>query len=125
MLCLRIDTAEPLSRWDGQQMSASPHGRLPAEIHFGNSEVAAESAWIEIGNEFATVLCRRVMTRDGVRLQINVPRRELSIFLDVAILEGLMGQTPESLSRLFETPLEPLRDPTRPVRPYGDKPAGD
>lgn len=89
-------------------MSASPQRQLPTEVHFGNDEVVAESGWIEIGNEFATILCRRVMTRDGARLQIHVPRRELSVFLDVAILEGLVGKTAESLSLLLETPLEPL-----------------
>ena len=74
-------------------------------------ELQPGSDWIEIGNEFASVLVRRVLTRNGARLEIRSPKRELSVLLDATILEGLTWQTPESFSLFLETPLEPLRRP--------------
>lgn len=74
-------------------------------------ELQPDSDWIEIGNEFASVLVRRVLTRNGARLEIRSPKRELSVLLDATILDGLTWQTPESFSLFLETPLEPLRRP--------------
>ncbi len=71
-------------------------------------ELEPDPDWIEIGNEFASVLLRRVMTRNGARLEIRSPKRELSVLLDATILEGLTWQTSESFSLFLETPLEPL-----------------
>lgn len=78
-------------------------------LRFPQEEVEPDSDWLELGNEFANVLVRRVRTRNGARLEIRSPRRELSIFLDATLLDGLTWQTAESMSLLLETPLEPLR----------------
>jgi hypothetical protein len=65
--------------------------------------------WVEIGNEFASVCVRKVLTRNGARLEVSSPRRNLNVYLDSTVLEALTWQTPESLSILLETPLQPLR----------------
>jgi hypothetical protein len=77
-------------------------------LRFPEEEVEPDSDWVEIGNEFATVLTRRVRTRNGNRLQIRSPRRELSVFLAATLLDALTWQTAESMSLLLETPLEPF-----------------
>ena len=77
----------------------------PAE----DEDFVAASGYIEIGNEFAGVRIRKVMTRNGARLEVTATRRELTVLLDPTVLEALTWQTPESLSLMLETPLEPLR----------------
>lgn len=83
--------------------------RLPDNVQFAPGEFEPDSDWVEIGNEFATVAVRRVLTRNGARLQINSSRLEADVFLDSVLLESLTWQTPESFSLFLETPLEPLR----------------
>jgi hypothetical protein len=77
-------------------------------LRFPEHEVQPDSDWLEVGNEFASVLIRRVRTRNGARLQIRSPKRELSVFLDATILDGLTWQSADSMSLLLESPLEPL-----------------
>jgi hypothetical protein len=77
-------------------------------LRLGEQEIEAATDWLEIGNEFATVQVRRVRTRNGGRLEIRSPKRELSIFLDATLLDGLTWQTADSMSLLLQTPLEPL-----------------
>ncbi|MBS1888199.1 MAG: dihydrodiol dehydrogenase [Actinobacteria bacterium] len=72
-------------------------------------EITAASEWIEIGNEFAAVQVRKVLTRNGARLEVRSPKRELSVLLDATVLDGLTWQTAESLSLMMKEPLEPLR----------------
>jgi hypothetical protein len=57
-------------------------------LRFPEEEIEPDTDWIEIGNEFATVLARRVRTRNGARLQVRSPRRELSVFLDATLLDA-------------------------------------
>lgn len=77
-------------------------------LRFPEQEIQPDSDWLEIGNEFATVMVRRVRTRNGGRLEIRSPKRELSVFLDATLLDGLTWQTAESMSLLMETPLQPI-----------------
>jgi hypothetical protein len=58
-----------------------------------------EEAFV-IGNEFATVRCRKVFTRNGERLEIEAPKIGLKVHLDAIELEALTGQTPADLSEL-------------------------
>jgi len=74
-------------------------------------QTVPDTDWIDIGNEFAAVQVRRVMTRNGARLEIRSPKRELSVLLDATVLDGLTWQTDESLSLLLRDPLEPLSGP--------------
>lgn len=89
-------------------MSDTDPGSTGDALRFPGEEIEPDTDWIEIGNEFATVLARRVRTRNGTRLQIRSPRRELSVFLDATLLDALTWQTAESMSLLLETPLEPF-----------------
>jgi hypothetical protein len=51
---------------------------------------------VEIANEFAQVLVRRVRTPNGVRLEIEAPRRGRLIRLDPVELEALACRDDES-----------------------------
>ncbi len=82
-------------------------------IRLAEHEIEPDSDWLEIGNEFAVVRVRRVRTRNGSRLEIEAPKRALSVFLDATILDALTWQTSESMSAFLETPLEALRLPPR------------
>ncbi|AXI08285.1 dihydrodiol dehydrogenase [Oceanobacillus sp. 143] len=59
---------------------------------------------IEIKNEFASVICKRVHTRNGMRLEISSPRLGFSIQLDALALESLTWQDMETFSKFLETP---------------------
>lgn len=60
-----------------------------------------------LGNEFASVVVRRVTTRNGVRLRIESPRAGSAIELDPLELEALTWQTHELFSRLLREPHGP------------------
>lgn len=62
---------------------------------------------IEIANEFATVLVRKVMTRNGVRLEIRSPKLGTAIRLDPLELESLTWQTHDTFARLLTHPYGP------------------
>ena len=69
-----------------------------------------EDAPIEITNEFARVVVRRVATRNGARLEIFSPRLGYRIHLDAMALESLTWQPTETFSRFLATPFGPPRD---------------
>jgi hypothetical protein len=73
------------------------------------SEAAATTDGVEIalGNEFASVVVRRVTTRNGVRLRIESPRSGSAIELDPLELEALTWQTHEFFSQLLGDPHGP------------------
>lgn len=79
-----------------------------AGVRFTEDEVHPDSDWIEVGNEFAVVSVRRVLTRNGARLQVRAAKRGLEVFLDATVLEALTWQTSASFSLMLERPLEPL-----------------
>jgi hypothetical protein len=89
-------------------LSDAGSGRSPDPLHFPEHEIEPDSDWLDVGNEFANVLVRRVRTRNGARLEIRSPKRELSVFLDATLLDALSWQTADSLSLLLESPLEPF-----------------
>jgi hypothetical protein len=62
---------------------------------------------IEIANEFASVVVRRVETRNGVRLRIQSPRLQRSIDLDPLELESLTWQSHDLFTRLLGQPFGP------------------
>ena len=70
-----------------------------------------ESDSVKIANEFATVVVRRVETRNGVRLRIESPRLQRSIDLDPLELECLTRQPHELFSRLLAEPFGPEDEP--------------
>jgi len=60
-----------------------------------------------VANEYAYVRMRKVFTRNGERLQIAAPLSGAVIRLDAVLLEMLAGQTPESISRLLASNVQP------------------
>lgn len=61
----------------------------------------------EINNEFATVTCRKVYTRNGERLEIHAPKLGYRIQLDALALESLSWQTMDTFTRFLRTPYGP------------------
>ncbi|MQY14137.1 hypothetical protein SRB5_42990 [Streptomyces sp. RB5] len=57
--------------------------------------------WIGVGNEFTGVRVRKVFTRQGERLEIQVPRHGHRILLDPMQLEIIAVQEPAKFSELF------------------------
>lgn len=53
---------------------------------------------IVIANEFASVEVRRVVGRNGARLEIYAPRQDRQVHLDAVVLEALTAYTPAALS---------------------------
>ena len=58
---------------------------------------------IVVANEFVDVEVRRVLTRNGMRLEIRSPRRGTSVRLDAMVLDALTRQPPEVLSDLLKS----------------------
>lgn len=58
---------------------------------------------IVVANEFVNVEVRRVLTRNGVRLEIRSPRRGTSVRLDAMVLDALTMQPPEVFSDLLKS----------------------
>jgi len=69
---------------------------------------------IQIGNEFAVVRVRKVVTRNGERLEIIASRLGYSILLDPLELEALSWQTHDSFSRLLSSSGGPDHDEDAP-----------
>jgi hypothetical protein len=64
---------------------------------------------IQIANEFATVTVRKVVSRNGERLEIVSERLEYAVRLDPLALESLTWQPAETFTRLLEEPFGPGR----------------
>lgn len=62
---------------------------------------------IELGNEFAHVVIRKVRTRNGERLLIAAPKRGHQIILCPLELETLTWQTPDTFSAMLAEPFGP------------------
>jgi hypothetical protein len=75
----------------------------------------------EIANEYARVIVRRRLTRNGMRLEIASPRLESSIMLDAVLLESLTWQNDDTLSRFLSTPFQ-AAEPVEP-EPEEDQPS--
>ena len=60
--------------------------------------------YIDIANEYAYVLIRKVRTRNGVRLEIYSPKLGLRTFLDPLELESLTWVQKSVFDRFLETP---------------------
>lgn len=62
---------------------------------------------MELANEFASVRVRKVLTRNGVRLEIFSPRLGYRIQLDPLALESLTWQTTDTFTRFLSHPFGP------------------
>lgn len=82
------------------------NGEIPDRGGNGIPDGAARPPAAEptvIANEFVDVEVRRVLTRNGVRLEIRSLRRGTSVRLDAMILDALTWQPPEVFSDLLRS----------------------
>ena len=70
-------------------------------------ELLEAGATIEIANEFAYVRVRKVLTRNGERLEVLAPKLGHRILLDPLELESISWQPHDTFSKFLETPLGP------------------
>ena len=71
------------------------------------ADVLRRGEVIEITNEFAHVRVCKIWTRNGERLEIEAAKLGYRIRLDPLELESISWQTPETFSRLLQTPFGP------------------
>ena len=60
-----------------------------------------ETDALVIANEFVDVVVRRVLTRNGVRLEIFSPRRGTRVRLDAVALDCISYQPPETFTEML------------------------
>lgn len=81
---------------------------IPGADKLGSPE---EDGALELANEYAAVVVRKVHTHNGVRLEIVAPRLGRGIRLCPLELETLTWQEHETFSKFLETPFGPEGDP--------------
>jgi hypothetical protein len=79
----------------------------PDERDGGPAEDVQIGEAFEIANEFAIVRIRRVLTRNGERLEIYSPKLGTRIHVDAVELESISWQTHDTFSKFLETPFGP------------------
>ena len=72
-----------------------------------DDEVEADGEYVEVGNEFATALVRKVRLGDEARLEVFAPKLDYRVYLDAPLLESLARQSSDTLSRFLEEPYGP------------------
>jgi hypothetical protein len=78
-----------------------------SDVDGAHSEKLPGSEPLELANEYAQVVVRKVATRNGVRLEIVAPQLGRGIRLCPLELETLTWQSHETFSRFLETPFGP------------------
>lgn len=81
------------------------NGEAPTGSDALPTGVVEVGAWITVANEFTGVTMRKVLTRNGERLELLVPKSGKRILLDAMQLEILAAQKPERFSELFRAQL--------------------
>jgi hypothetical protein len=84
---------------DEMRRSSTPGGDPDEVVQVGDS--------VEIGNEFSLVRIRKVLTRNGERLEIVSAKLGSGIRLDAIELESISWQPHETFTRFLETPFGP------------------
>lgn len=79
--------------------SATPGGDPDEVTQVGES--------VEIGNEFSLVRVRKVLTRNGERLEIVSVKLGSGIRLDALELESISWQPHDTFTQFLETPFGP------------------
>jgi len=67
----------------------------------------ADEPELVVSNEFATVVVRRVHTRNGTRLEIDSPSSGRSVRLDALVLESLTWADIDTLGLALHDPFGP------------------
>ena len=63
--------------------------------------------YIEIANEFTIIRVRKVLTRNGARLEVTSPKLGFTAYFDPLQLEALTWVDDKMFSKLLETPWGP------------------
>ena len=79
----------------------------PGEVPGPDDGPRPDERPLELANEYASVVVRKVRTRNGVRLEISSPRLDRSVRLCPLELESLTWQTSEVFSEFLRTPFGP------------------
>jgi hypothetical protein len=66
-----------------------------------------EGDYLQIANEFAVALVRKVKTRNGERLEISSPKLGFKTYLDPIQLESLTWCSKQMFHRLLKDPWGP------------------
>jgi hypothetical protein len=80
--------------------------------------MAADNDALTITNEFTSIRVRKVMTRNGERLEIHSAKLGFTIRLDPLELESLTWQTPDTFCAFLADPYGP--DDVTGARPLSD-----
>ena len=67
----------------------------------------ATTDYIEIANEFTIIRVRKVLTRNGARLEVTSPKLGFTAYFDPLQLEALTWVDDKMFSKLLETPWGP------------------
>jgi hypothetical protein len=84
-----------------------------------NSAEGKPDGQISIGNEFTNVELRKVLTRNGERVEIFSPRMGYAIRLDPLELESLTWQDARTFSLLLKSPYGPEEEDVE-IRPLSE-----
>lgn len=75
-----------------------------------------------VANEFAEVLVQRVLTHNGVRLEVSSPRLHRSVRLDPLQLEALTWQEAAAFSGMLAEPFGPSGEEDETAGKAGEEP---
>ena len=78
----------------------------------------ADAMEIVVTNEFATVVVRKILTRNGERLEIASPTSGRAVRLDALVLESLTWGDALALGEGLTTPFGPTADEPAPTPPH-------
>lgn len=87
----------------------SANGKAPLWSN-DHQEAGVVAEELTVVNEFTAVSIRKILTRNGERLEIESLRFDGVIRLDALALEGLTWQTPEVISSFLENPFGPVSE---------------
>jgi hypothetical protein len=86
---------------------ASTAVRAPAAPSDPGRATGSEGETFVVANEFAEVLVQRVLTHNGVRLEVSSPRLHRAVRLDPLQLEALTWQEAAAFSAMLTEPFGP------------------
>ncbi|MGC8470897.1 MAG: hypothetical protein ACP5PM_01175 [Acidimicrobiales bacterium] len=94
---------------------ASDATRAPAAPSDPGPATGSEVETLVVANEFAEVLVQRVLTHNGVRLEVSSPRLHRAVRLDPLQLEALTWQEAAAFSAMLTEPFGPSGEKEEPA----------
>ncbi len=101
---------------------SEPRGARSASSGSADPDRAAgsESEVLVVANEFAEVRVQRVLTHNGVRLEVSSPRLQRAVRLDPLQLEALTWQETAAFSAMLTEPFGPSGEDAPAGTPGGE-----